>query len=100
MTLPKLYETVTLRSYLEARRVNGRVEGLGGGSPITMALGALATSQCASVVESLTLQGSWKETDDYMVGRIPDSTMLLSIAIRAAIDKTVNMQSFTSVLDT
>ncbi|TKX19254.1 hypothetical protein C1H76_8632 [Elsinoe australis] len=100
MTLPKLYETVTLRSYLEARRVNGRVEGLGGGSPITMALGALATSQCASVVESLTLQGSWKETDDYMVGRIPDSTMLLSIAIRAAIDKTVNMQSFTWKLNT
>ncbi|PNS17605.1 hypothetical protein CAC42_3000 [Sphaceloma murrayae] len=100
MALSKLYEDVTLRSYPEVRRVNGRVEGLGGGSPICMALGALATSQCASVVRYLTIQGSWEETNEYMLGRIPDSTVLLSIAVRAAIDKTVNMQSFTWKLDT
>ncbi|KAG8630947.1 hypothetical protein KVT40_000087 [Elsinoe batatas] len=100
MALPKLYENVTLRSYTEVRRVNGRVEGLGGGSPICTALGALATSQAASVVKHLLVQGSWKETDDYMLGRIPDATVLLSIAVRAAIDRMINMYSFSWTLDT
>ncbi|GAM84884.1 hypothetical protein ANO11243_028860 [Dothideomycetidae sp. 11243] len=100
LTLPRLYETVTLRSYADVRRKDGRVEGLGGGSPFCMALSALATSECASVVKTLRLEGTWQETDEYMLGRIPDATVLLSIAIRAAIDKMNNLKSLVWELDT
>ncbi|KAF2157265.1 hypothetical protein K461DRAFT_219979 [Myriangium duriaei CBS 260.36] len=100
LTLPKLYENVTLRSYSEVRRRDGRVEGLGGGSPFCMALSALATSQCSSVVKKLKVEGAWQESDEYMLGRIPDATVLLNIAVRAAIDKMVNLDSFIWDLDT
>ena len=95
LALPKLYQSVTLRSYSEVRRKNGRIEGLGAGSPFTMALSALATSQGASAVKKLKVEGDWHESDDYMLGRIPDVTVLLSIALRAAIDRMVNLETFT-----
>ena len=94
MALPQLYEKVVLRSYPAIRRVDGRVEGLGGGSPITMALSGLTSSQCAAYVKQFTLTGAWQESDEYAEGRIPDSTMLLSIVVRNALDRMIKVASF------
>ena len=93
MTLPQLYQAVTLRSYPNIRRVNGRVEGLGGGSPICMALGALSTGSCAALVRHFCVTGAWDETLEYMQGRIPDVSMLLSIVGRNALDRMTSVQS-------
>jgi len=98
MTLPQLYAKVVLRSYPEVRRVNGRIQGLGGGSPICMALSGLSSNQHASLVRHFELEGRWKEDlDEYRQGRIPDSTMLLSIVVKNALDRMPNLQSFRSV---
>ena len=94
MALPQLYESVTLRSYPEVRRVNGRVEGIGSASSMCMALNGLSTTQCAVFVKHFCVTGQWKETEEYKQGRIPDSTMLLSIVARNAVDKMSNLQSF------
>ncbi|KAL1296571.1 hypothetical protein AAFC00_000069 [Neodothiora populina] len=101
MTLPQLYTKVTLRSYPELQFIDGKPAGFGSGSPFTMALNGLATSNSAALVNDFHISGTWEDAhiDEYTVGRVPDSTMLLGIALRAAIDKMVNLKSFRWELD-
>jgi hypothetical protein len=96
MTLPRLYESVILRSYDSIRYKNGRPQGYGSGSPFSMGLNGLLTGSTAAYVRSFTLTGEWKEPqiEEFSRGRVPDKTMLLSIAVRAAIDKMVGLQAF------
>ncbi|KAK5148771.1 hypothetical protein LTR04_000528 [Oleoguttula sp. CCFEE 6159] len=96
MTLPQLYEKVSLRSYAEIRYVNGRPEGYGSGSPFSMGLNSLVTKNMASFVRNLRIWGEWKETDldELSQGRVPDTTMMLNIVVRAAVDKMVKLESF------
>lgn len=96
MTLPQLYHRVTLRSYTEQRYIDGKPEGYGGGSPFTTALSGLTTNNSATLVQEFCIKGSWLEPrmEDYTKGKVPDSTMLLNIALRAAVDKMINMKSF------
>lgn len=97
MTLPQLYRQVTLTAYPETRYINGRPEGFGSGSPFAMALSGLMTSNAAAYVKEFRVRGSWKESgvEEYSQGKVPDSTMLLNVVVRGAIDKMVNMESFT-----
>jgi hypothetical protein len=96
MTLPKLYENVTLHAYTELRYTNGRPEGYGSGSPFSMGLNALVSRNVANYVQRFGLVGEWRESDidDYSKGRVPDNSMMLNIAIRAALDRMENLKSF------
>lgn len=96
MTLPQLYRRVTLHSYGEMRYVNGRPEGFGSGSPFMMGLNGLTTRGHAALVEEFRLWGKWQETgvEDFAKGRIPDSSMMLNIILRAATDKMTKLKSF------
>ncbi|KAF2817204.1 uncharacterized protein BDZ99DRAFT_373361 [Mytilinidion resinicola] len=102
MTLPRLYERVTLRSYTEMRYVNGKPEGYGSGSPFSMGLNALVSRNFTNYVQNFRVLGEWKESDieDFSKGRVPDNSMMLNIALRAAIDKMQNIQSFGWELNT
>ncbi|KAL1584800.1 hypothetical protein WHR41_06546 [Cladosporium halotolerans] len=86
MTLPQLYQKVSLHSYPEIRFVNGRPEGFGSGSPFMMALNGLSTKSHASVVRHFRLWGEWREVgvEDFAKGRIPDNSMLLNMMLRVA----------------
>jgi hypothetical protein len=97
MTLPRLYEEVTLRSYAEIRyRDDGRPEGYGGGSPFAMGLNTLVSRTFTDYVQSFRVIGDWKEhdVDDYKQGRVPDNSMMLQIGLRAALDKMKNLKAF------
>ncbi|KAI4718416.1 hypothetical protein E4T48_05374 [Aureobasidium sp. EXF-10727] len=101
MTLPVLYQRVTLRSYPETRYVDGRPEGYGSGSPFVMGLSGLASGNSAPLVKEFTVTGAWSEPgiDEYSRGKIPDSTVLLGIALRAAMDRMTHLKSLTWDLD-
>ena len=101
MTLPVLYERVTLRSYPETRYVDGRPEGYGSGSPFVMGLSGLASGNSAALVKEFTVTGAWSEPgiDEYSKGKIPDSTILLGIALRAAMDRMTHLRSLVWNLD-
>ncbi|KAK3113920.1 hypothetical protein LTR53_008287 [Teratosphaeriaceae sp. CCFEE 6253] len=101
MTLPQLYQRVTLRAYPAIRYVNGRPEGFGGGSPFVMALSSLVTGQASALVEEFRVWGAWREAgqEDFAKGRIPDNSMMLNILLRAATDKMVKLRSFSWELD-
>jgi hypothetical protein len=96
MALPKLYEEVTLRSYSEIRYVDGRPEGYGNGSPFAMGLNTLLARPFAEYVQKFRVVGEWREhdLDDYTKGRVPDNDMILSVALRAALDKMKNLKAF------
>jgi hypothetical protein len=97
MALPPLYKEVVLSSYDKIRFRNNRPEGWGSASPFSMGLSALATRTHATLVGSLTLRGEWKEPDfeeHARVGRVPDSSMMLNIAVRAAVDRLTGLESF------
>jgi hypothetical protein len=96
MTLPRLYERVSLHSYDEIRYVDGRPEGFGGGSPFVMGLNGLVTRNVTNYVKHFKLWGEWREADlqDLAKGRVPDNSMLLSVAVRAAIDQMPMLESF------
>lgn len=98
MTLPQLYKNVTLTSYGKIRyRNDDRPEGCGSASPFSMGLSALVTRNVAGLIHSLTFRGDWKEEglqEHAMVGRVPDSSMMLNIAVRAAVDRTNGLESF------
>ncbi|KAF2087242.1 hypothetical protein K490DRAFT_73674 [Saccharata proteae CBS 121410] len=103
MTLPRLYERVILKSYRELRyNDGGRPEGYGGGSPFSMGLNGLVTKNYASYVRSWTLTGEWRESDvdDFSRGRVPDNSMMLNIAVRAAMDRMERLESFSWELNT
>lgn len=99
MTLPKLYQHVTLRSYADIRYSNGRPEGYGSGSPFSMGLNGLVTRNTAGYVKSWRLLGEWKESDvdDFSKGRVPDNSMMLNIVVRAAMDKMTSLENFRHV---
>lgn len=96
MTLPQLYEKVALRSYPEIRYVDGKPEGFGGSRPFCMALSGLATSNASALVKDFRVSGAWPEPrkEDYLKGVVPDTTMLLGISMRAALDKMINIATF------
>lgn len=96
MTLPRLYEHVTLRSYSEIRYVDGRPEGYGNGSPFAMGLNTLVSRNYTDYVQMFRVVGEWREhdVDDYSKGRVPDNSMILQVAMRAALDKMKNIKSF------
>lgn len=96
MTLPRLYEQVTLRSYSEIRYVEGRPEGYGSGSPFAMGLNTLVSRTFTDYVQGFRVTGDWREhdLDDYKQGRVPDNSMILQIVLRAALDKMKNLKSF------
>ncbi|KAF2014883.1 hypothetical protein BU24DRAFT_349084 [Aaosphaeria arxii CBS 175.79] len=102
MTLPRLYEHVTLRSYSELRYVNGRPEGYGNGSPFAMGLNTLVSRNFTDYVQTFRVVGEWREhdVDDYSKGRVPDNSMMLQLALRAALDKMKNLRSFAWELNT
>ena len=96
MTLPQLYERVSLHSYPEIRYVGGRPEGFGSGSPFTMALNGLVTKMHAQLVQQFRVWGEWKEqgVEDFSKGRVPDNSMMLNILLRAGTDKMNKLQTF------
>lgn len=74
-------------------------EGLGSASPFSMGLNALVTRNVAALVYSLVLEGDYKSLDleEYSrAGRVSESTMILNIAIRAAISQCVQLEKFRS----
>ncbi|KAF3010063.1 hypothetical protein E8E13_011565 [Curvularia kusanoi] len=102
MTLPRLYEHVTLRSHAEIRYIDGRPEGFGGGSPFSSGLNTLVSRNFTDYVQLFRVVGEWREhdVDDYKQGRVPDNSMVLQIALRAALDKMKNLRSFAWELST
>ena len=97
MTLPQLYRNISLTSYDTIRYRDDQPEGQGSASPFAMGLNALVSRNVASLVRTLSLQGDWREHDlqEYSrVGRVPDDAMMLNIAVRAAIDKCAQLESF------
>ena len=101
MTLPQLYQRVSLHSYPDVRLVNGRPEGYGSGSPVMMALNGLVTKPHAAQVQEFRLWGEWNELgfEDFAKGRVPDNSMMLNIVLRAAVDRMTKLQSFKWELD-
>jgi hypothetical protein len=99
MTLPRLYEKVTLRSYADIRYVDGRPEGYGNGSPFAMGLNTLVSRNFSDYIQSFRVVGDWREhdVDDYKQGRVPDNSMILQIVMRAALDKMKNLKAFAYV---
>ncbi|KAJ5246649.1 hypothetical protein N7468_001632 [Penicillium chermesinum] len=103
MSLPQLYRSLTLISYDKIRYRNERPEGIGSASPFTMGLNTVITRPSATLIRSITLKGEWKAHDleeHALVGRVPDSSMLLNIAVRAAVDRMANLESFSWELNT
>ena len=101
MTLPQLYNKVSLHSYKDIRYFNGRPEGFGSGSPFMMALNGLVTSPYATMVRDFRIWGLWNElgTEDFAKGRVPENSMMLNILLRAAVDRMSKLQSFSWELD-
>jgi len=97
MAQPQLYRKITLTSYDTIRYRDNLPEGFGSASPFTMGLNALVTRNIAGLVQSLSLQGEWRDHDleEYaQAGRLSDGSMMLNIAVRAAIDRCINLTSF------
>lgn len=96
MTLPKLYDKVSLRSFSEIQYRNGRPRGLGNGSPFAVGLYALISGNVAHYSRRFYLCGDWsdRDIDDYAKGQIPDNDMMLNLSIKAAIDKMTRLEHF------
>ncbi|PGH32791.1 hypothetical protein GX50_04392 [[Emmonsia] crescens] len=103
MALPQLYRDFTLTSYDKIRYRDEFVEGCGSASPFSMALNAVVTRNVGGLVRSLTLRGEWRENEleeHARVGRVPDSSMMLNIVVRAAVDKMPGLESVSWELNT
>lgn len=101
MTLPQLYRKIVLTSYDETVQYRDNFDdSLWHASPFSMGLMALATRKAAALVEELTVEGDFREheLDLYKNRRLPDSSVLLNISIRGAIDRCVKLESFRWVL--
>lgn len=97
MTLPQLYKNISLTSYDTIHYRDDQPEGQGSASPFAMGLNALVSRNVASLVQSLSLEGDWREHDLHefsSVGRVPDDAMMLNIAVRAAVDRCTQLQEF------
>lgn len=102
MTLPHLWKNVTLKSYNTIRYNDDVPEGMGSASPFSMGLNALVTRNVAGLVRSLGLEGGFAAADlveSARVGRVPESIMMLNIAVRAALDQCSHLESFRWDLD-
>ena len=101
MTLPQLYAKVTLHSYSTIRYVNGPTRRLWWWEPDNDGAECLVTKPHANLVQELRLWGEWKELglDDFSKGRVPDTTMMLNILLRAATDRMTKLKSFSWELD-
>ena len=107
MTLPHLWYSVSLRSYCSVRYKQKDdttlPEGFGSASPFGMGLNALVTHNVSALVRNLVLEGDRTAQDlkeCSRVGRISEQSMILNIAVRAAIDKCTGLESFKWDLDT
>ncbi|CEL03522.1 hypothetical protein ASPCAL04676 [Aspergillus calidoustus] len=103
MALPQLYRNLTLTSYDKIRYRGDQPEGMGSASPFTMGLNAVITRPYAGLVRSLALRGDWREQEleeHARVGRVPDSSMMLNITVRAAVDRMQDLESFRWELST
>lgn len=101
MGLPQLYKHLTLTSYETIRYRGDEPEGLGSASPFSMGLNAIVTRPYGALVRTIVLRGEWREheLDEHArVGRVPDSSMMLNIAVRAAVDKMTELESFRYVI--
>ena len=99
MTLPQLYDDVTIRSYDYIRYSpnRGRPEGCGMASPFIMALNGLVSRDIVGNVKMFTLQGEWRDygvEECAKVGRVPDNDMMLNSLIRVALEKMTALRSF------
>ena len=62
-----------------------------------MGLNALVTRNVAGYVKRFRVWGKWKEYDSEecaKLGRVPDSSMMLNLLIRAAVDRMPALESF------
>lgn len=104
MALPQLYRDITLTSYDKIRYRDDFPEGLGSASPFSMGLNAVVTrGSVARLVRSFALRGEWREDglEEYArVGRVPDSSMMLNITVRVAIERMVDLERFSWELNT
>lgn len=97
MAVPQLYRDIVLTSYQNIRYKDDVPEGFGDASPFSMGLNALVTRKTGELVRSLCLQGEWREHDleEYSrAGRVPDGSMMVNIAVRAAVDRCSQLESF------
>ncbi|KAL8940508.1 MAG: hypothetical protein Q9216_002795 [Gyalolechia sp. 2 TL-2023] len=97
MTLPLLYNTVTLRSYdfIRYSPDDGRPEGCGMGSPFVMGLNRLVLRNVVEYVRVLKIIGEYKEYDVEACsknGRVPDSSMMLSTLARVAVERCTSLR--------
>ncbi|KAJ5208018.1 hypothetical protein N7449_002397 [Penicillium cf. viridicatum] len=102
MALPQLYRSLTLTSYDNIRYCSPQPEGISSASPFTTGLNMVISRPHATLVQSVTLRGEWREielVEHALVGRVPLS-MLLNIAVRAAIDRMTSLKSFSWELNT
>jgi hypothetical protein len=102
MCLPRLYENVDLRAHADIRFIEGRPTGYGSGSPFAMGINTLVSRTFTDYVRQFRVTGEWREHDmeQYKEGRVPDNTMVLQIALRAALDKMKNLKTFAYVCAT
>lgn len=105
MTLPLLYNNVTLRSYDVIRYSphDGRPEGCGMGSPFVMGLNRLVLRNVAEYVQVLKLVGEFKEHDVEecsRIGRVPDSSIMLSTLARVIVDRCISLKELCWELNT
>lgn len=101
MAIPHLYRNICLTSYDRIRYRGELPEGWGNASPFSMGLNTLVTRSHASLVQSMTLRGEWNEPEleeHSKVGRVPDSSMMLNISVRAALDRTKDIEKFRLVI--
>lgn len=96
MTLPQLYQRVSLHSYAQIRYIDGKPEGYGGGAPFTMALNGLVTKNHGSLVRDFRVWGDWDEIglEDFAKGRVPDNAMMLNTLLRVAVERMAKLRSF------
>ena len=99
MCLPALYADVSLHSYDHIRysELDNRPEGSGGASPFSMGLNAIVTRNVTSYIKKFRIWGKWKEYDSEecaRVGRVPDSSMMLNLLVRAAVDRMSALETF------
>ncbi|KAI5306945.1 hypothetical protein KEM56_006256 [Ascosphaera pollenicola] len=103
MALPQLYKNFTLTSYDTIRFRNDQPEGCGSASPFSMGLNSIVARNLGPLVRTFTLRGTWLEhelEEHSRMGRVPESSMMLNIVVRAAVDKMSNLESFVWQLST
>lgn len=64
-----------------------------------MGLNTLVSRNFTDYVQTFRVAGEWREhdVDEYTKGRVPDNSMMLQVAMRAALDKMKNLTTFAYV---